>query len=336
VRALITGASGQDGVLLSRLLVAEGTRVVGVVRDHAARHRLSQLVPGAESVVADITDREAMASLLESLAPHEVYNLAAFSSVGRSWAEVDAVLHTNVVAVAGLLEAVLAQHRRGRPIRFYQASSSEVYGLSQEQPQTETTAHHPRSPYAVSKSAAQSLTMNYRESYDVYACSGVLYNHESPLRPRSFVTRKITAGVAEIVRGRSDRLVLGTLTVSRDWGWAPDYVQAMRAMLTLPSPRDYVIATGVAHSLRDFLDSAFRAAGVSDWDDLVESDPSLVRPAEVAGLVGDASAARRDLGWSPTVGFDELIHRMVAHDVGMLDGTTTEMGWLGRWPADPQ
>jgi GDPmannose 4,6-dehydratase len=234
--------------------------------------------------------------------------------------------------VAGLLDAVLAEHRRGGSIRFYQASSSEVYGLAPEQPQTELTAHHPRSPYAVSKSAAQSLTTNYRESYDLYACSGVLYNHESPLRPRSFVTRKITAGVAEIVRGRADRLVLGNMAVSRDWGWAPDYVLAMRGMLTLASPQDYVIATGVAHSLRDFLDEAFNVAGISDWEGHVESDPSLVRPAEVVGLVGDASAARRDLAWSPTVGFHDLVRRMVTHDLGMLDGTTTEMEWLGSWP----
>lgn len=333
MKALITGASGQDGLLLSRLLAFEGAEVLGVVRAFGAQEMLAAAAPGARAILADITNRQAMTDLIESWEPDEIYNLAGFSSVGRSWAHVDAVLNANLMAVAGLLEAVLAAHRRGRTIRFYQASSSEVYGLAQERPQTELTAHHPRSPYAVSKSAAQNLTTNYRESYGIFACSGVLYNHESPLRSRTFVTRKITAGVAEIARGKAEELVLGNLHVSRDWGWAPDYVRAMRLMLAQDTPRDYVIASGTSHSLVEFIEGAFRAAGIAGWSERVTSDPALVRPAEVVGLVGDASAAQRDLGWAPKVPFEDMIARMVDHDLALLDGDAGALDWLGDWPA---
>lgn len=334
MRALITGAAGQDGTLLSRLLVTEGADVLGLVRSAESGDGLRQLVPGVEVAVADVIDRDRVTAIVESWRPDEIYNLAGFSSVGRSWAEVDTVLQANIMAVAGLLEAVRTLERQGHSTRFYQASSSEVYGLAVEQPQVEGTAHHPRSPYAVSKSAAQSLTTNYRESYGLFACSGILYNHESPLRPPHFVTRKISSGVAAIARGRSKRLVLGSLDVARDWGWAPDYVLAMRSMLRAGDPRDFVIASGTSHTLIEFMDVAFKAAGLFDWSGFVESDPELRRPAEVMGLVGDPSAARRELDWSPTVDFADMVTRMVSFDLDLLDGAPEDLSWLGNWPGD--
>lgn len=332
VRALVTGAAGQDGVLLSRLLVAEGSRVVGLVRTHQGARRLKALVPQAELTVGDIADEDLLRAVVMRYRPDEIYNLAGFSSVAKSWASVAEVLRHNLIAVAQLLEIVREQHEAGQAIRYYQASSSEVYGLAEERPQTEATAHHPRSPYGVAKSAAQNLTRNYRESYGLFTCSGILYNHESPLRPTSFVTRKITQGVSRIARGMADHLVLGRTDGSRDWGWAPDYVLAMRAMLRRDEPEDFIIASGLAHDLADFLDLAFRAVGVDQWTGLVESDPTLQRPAEVAGLVGDASSAHRKLGWQTTRSLDEIVTAMVLHDLQCLDGGPDDLGWLGSWP----
>jgi GDPmannose 4,6-dehydratase len=251
-----------------------------------------------------------------------VYNLAAFSSVARSWGQAREVMEVNSLAVVDLLEAVRAQNAASdQAIRFYQASSSEMFGTPAVSPQTEETAFHPRSPYGVAKSAAHLLTLNYRESYGMFACSGILYNHESPLREPHFVTRKITQGVAAIAKGEADHLELGTLDVARDWGWAPDYVRAMWLMLQHDEPGDYIVASGQSHTLREFLSVAFACVGIDDWSTYVVTDPALVRPAEVMGLVGDASKAQKVLGWQPTVPFEEIVEHMVRHDLETGDGS---------------
>jgi GDPmannose 4,6-dehydratase len=261
-------------------------------------------------------DRDVLVSAVRKSAPDEVYNLAAFSSVGRSWGHAHEVMETNALAVVTLLDELRAcQEETGQRVRFYQASSSEMFGTPAVSPQTEQTGFHPRSPYGVAKSAAHLLTMNYRESYDMFACSGILYNHESPLREKHFVTRKITAGVAAIAQGRGQSLELGTLDVSRDWGWAPDYVRAMWLMLQHDVPGDYIVASGRSRSLREFLSAAFACVGIDDWSGYVASDESLVRPAEVVGLVGDPAKAREVLGWESTVPFEEIVARMVKHDL---------------------
>jgi GDPmannose 4,6-dehydratase len=288
-----------------------------LVRAPSARTALlQQRVPSLHLVQGDLRERELVDRALTEAAPDEVYNLAAFSSVGRSWEHAHEVMDINALAVVSLLDQLRAmQERTGRAVRFYQASSSEMFGTPAMSPQTEETAFHPRSPYGVAKSAAHLLTMNYRESYDLFACSGILYNHESPLREPHFVTRKITTGVAAIAAGRADRLQLGNLEVSRDWGWAPDYVRAMWLMLQHDEPGDYVIATGRSHTLQDFLSAAFACIGIDDWSRYVGSDHGLLRPAEVVGLVGDPTKARKVLGWESTVPFAEIVARMVKHDI---------------------
>ena len=315
--ALLTGAAGQDGILLAELLAREGVAVWGLVRDGAEGIPLLQArVPTVKLLYGDVRDRDAVRSALRTAEPDQVYNLAAFSSVARSWAQAHDVMEINTLSVVALLDEIRAvRDATGRDVRFYQASSSEMFGSPAVSPQNEETTFHPRSPYGVSKSAAHFLTMNYRESYGLFACSGILYNHESPLRQTQFVTRKISSGVAAIAQGRAQTLELGTLDVSRDWGWAPDYVRAMWAMLQQDTPGDYVVATGESRTLRDFLTAAFSCIGVDDWSGYVVSDSNLRRPAEVIGLVGDASKARTVLGWEPTVPFDEIVARMVQHDL---------------------
>jgi GDPmannose 4,6-dehydratase len=315
--ALITGAGGQDGVLLSEFLAERGYQVWGYARRES--HGLKTLrarVPSANVLCGDICDRPAIAAALREAQPDEVYNLAAFSSVGRSWASAQRVVEINTLAVVGLLDELREfRESTGRDARFYQASSSEMFGSPAHSPQTEETPFHPRSPYGVAKSAAHFLTVNYRESYGMYACSGILYNHESPLREPHFVTRKITMGVAAIAQGRADRIRLGSLDVSRDWGYAPDYVHAMWLMLQQATPGDYVVASGRSRTLADFLSTAFGCVGISDWSGYVVSDDRHKRPAEVLGLVGDASKARSQLGWRPTASFEDMVSRMVTHDL---------------------
>lgn len=319
ITALITGAAGQDGVLLSRLLLAEGARVVGVVRSEEHLQTVPALAPGLELVQGDITDRGFLARLVDDVAPDEVYNLAAFSSVARSWVHVDEVMRVNVTGVVNVLEVLRERHQAGHPVRFLQASSSEMFGLAAESPQRETTPFHPRSPYAVSKAAAHLMTLNYRESYGMFACSPILYNHESPLREPHFVTRKITQGAARIARGLQDSLVLGNLDVTRDWGWAPDSVRAMRAMLLVDQPQDLVVATGESHTLVQFLAAAFRRAGIGEWSSYVDTDPALRRPVEIRGVVGDATRAREALGWHPMRTFEDTVAAMVDHDLALID-----------------
>lgn len=310
-RAFVTGISGQDGRYLAEQLLAEGTEV------HALAHELEPLpdLPGVELHRGDLTAIERVRALLVELAPHEVYNLAALSSVARSWDEPDLTARVNGLAAAGLLESALqTQDKLGRPVRLVQASSAEIFGQPDRCPQDERTPLRPVNPYGAAKAYAHLMVDVYRHR-DLYAVSAILYNHESPRRPREFVTRKITSTVAAIAHGRADRLALGNLDARRDWGWAPDYVDAMVRAARANVARDYVVATGVSHSVRDFVAAAFTRAGISDWEPLVSVDPAFVRPADPTELVGDASLAHATLGWSPTVGFDEIVGRMVDADL---------------------
>ena len=281
--------------------------------------RLQVYLPGVETVPLDIRDVEGFAALLEVHQPGEIYNLAARSSVGASWQEAEVVAEVNAMSVLRLLELLLRfrDSHHWCP-RFYQASSSEMFGLVESQPQNETTGHRPRSPYAAAKSFAHSVTVNYRESYDLFLCSGILFNHESPLRPERFVTRKITRSAAEIALGRRETLALGNLDVKRDWGAAADYVEAMWLMLQQPRPDDFVIATGVSRSLREVVREAFSAAGIEDVERYVVQDASLYRPSDIPELRGDASKAARELGWAPTQDFAETISQMVRVDAQRL------------------
>ena len=325
-RALITGVTGQDGVYLARHLMRRGYDVVGTAQPGAAaRLKMAPYLEGVTVINHDLRDALAFAALLDKHLPDEVYNLAAFSSVGASWAHAELVGETNGMAVLRMLE-VLRQHRdrHGTAPRFYQASTSEMFGLADHQPQTENTPHHPRSPYGATKSFAHHLTINYRESYGLYACSGILYNHESPLRGLDFVTRKITRSVAEISLGLRQTVTLGNLDICRDWGAVPDYVDAMWRTLQQDEPADFIIATGISHALSDVLDVAFAEVGLSSPEDYLERDPDLMRPADVVELRGDATKAREQLGWEPTTSFEEIIGRMVRADVARLSSGVEE------------
>ena len=325
-RALITGVTGQDGVYLARHLIQRGYDVIGTAQPGAAaRLKMAPYLEGITVINHDLRDALAFAALLDKHLPDEVYNLAAFSSVGASWAHAELVGETNGMAVLRMLE-VLRQHRdrHGTAPRFYQASTSEMFGLADHQPQTENTPHHPRSPYGATKSFAHHLTINYRESYGLYACSGILYNHESPLRGLDFVTRKITRSVAEISLGLRQTVTLGNLDICRDWGAVPDYVDAMWRTLQQDEPADFIIATGISHALSDVLDVAFAEVGLSSPEDYLERDPDLMRPADVVELRGDATKAREQLGWEPTTSFEEIIGRMVRADVARLSSGVEE------------
>ncbi|WP_395657326.1 GDP-mannose 4,6-dehydratase [Nocardioides sp.] len=310
-RAFITGIGGQDGSYLAEQLVAEGVEV------HALAHAIEPLpdAPGVELHSGDLTDVDDVRSLLIDLAPDEVYNLAAMSSVARSWEKPDLTAQVNGMAAAALLEsALLVQEKLDRPVRFVQASSAEIFGQPDRSPQDESTPVRPLNPYGAAKAYAHLMVEVYRRR-GLHAVSAILYNHESPRRPEQFVTRKITSTVASIARGRADVLTLGNLDARRDWGWAPDYVDAMVRAARADQATDYVVATGVAHSVRDFVAAAFAQAGITDWEDLVVVDQEFVRPADPTELVGNATRARRLLGWSPTVGFDEVVQHMVEADL---------------------
>lgn len=318
VRSLILGAAGQDGLLLAQLLQSEGATVSALVRPGSERTaELKAAAPGMELIYGDVTDRYVIRALIKDLRPTEVYNLAAVSSVAQSWEHPDRTVAVNLQAVVGLLEEVRALGRGNGP-RIFQASSSEMFGTPLEVPQVETTLLQPASPYGVAKAGAHQLVGAYRRAYGLFCCSGILYNHESPLRPSNYVTRKVTRGAAAIALGRADELVLGDLSISRDWGYARDYVRAMVLMLRAPVADDYIIATGISHTLEDLVAAAFRAAGIEDWRPFVRSDPSFIRPGEITGTVGDASKARELLGWRPTLGFEEVVAGMVAADLASL------------------
>lgn len=312
-RALVTGVGGQDGVLLARLLVERGYHVAGIVRrdPEAYADALGDLAAKIEFVRADLLHHTSLVQALQATRPAEVYNLAAPSFVPRSWDEPILTAEFAAVGATSMLEAI----REVDPaIRFYQASSSEIFGEPRETPQTEDTAPSPLTPYGVAKAYAHFISSSYRRRYDMFTCCGILYNHESPLRPVDFLPRKVARSAAAISLGLEHELVLGDLSARRDWGYAGDYVRAMWLMLQHDEPGDYVVATGVSHSVEELVACAFAAAGL-DWRDHVRSDPSLYRgTAELHDLVGDASKARSVLGWEPEVGFEELLRLMVEAD----------------------
>lgn len=324
--ALVTGVGGQDGLLLARELAAHDTSVLGTVQTRGdSAELLATYAPHVRVLTHDVTDRSGFARLLDEHRPDEVYNLAALSSVGASWQAAEQVAQTNGVAVLRMLEELVAHRaRHGWAPRFFQASTAEMFGRADHQPQSEMSAHRPRNPYAAAKSFAHHLTSSYRDTHDLWACSGILYSHESPLRPESFVTRKISRAAAEISLGRRDQLRLGSLDVRRDWGAASDHVRAMRLMLGAAEPADYVIATGASHSLEELVVAAFAAAGVDDPWRHVRQDPELVRPAEVAEQSGDPTRAREQLGWSPTLGLEQVIEHMVRVDLTRLESGVEE------------
>jgi GDPmannose 4,6-dehydratase len=315
--ALITGITGQDGSYLAQWLAQKGYRVHGLVRgqNNPRLAAVAALCPGVEFVEGDLLDQSSLIAALESSQPTEVYNLGAISFVGLSFKQAVLTGEITGLGVTRMIEAIRTVDSK---IKFYQASSSEMFGKVRESPQTELTPFHPRSPYGVAKAYGHFITMNFRESYGMFACSGILFNHESPRRGMEFVTRKISNGVARIKLGMQKQLALGNLEAQRDWGFAGDYVQAMWRMLQQPEPDDYVIATGQVHSIREFLELAFSHVGL-DWHDHVVSDPHFFRPAEVDYLVGDATKARERLDWTATTSFTELVAMMVDSDVELQE-----------------
>ncbi|MFC5175716.1 GDP-mannose 4,6-dehydratase [Nocardioides taihuensis] len=322
--ALITGITGQDGLYLSELLLAKGYDVHGVVRgqNNPKRELVRRLLPDVRLHNGDLTDLSSLMRALRDSRPDEVYNLGAVSFVAYSWENAFVTSDVTAHGVLNVLEAVRLHEDDAGSVRFYQASSSEMFGKVAEVPQHERTLLWPRSPYGVSKVYGHYMTINYRESYGMHASSGILFNHESPRRGPEFVTRKISQAVARIKLGLQDELVLGNLDAQRDWGFAGDYVEAMWLMLQQPVGDDYVIATGETHSIRDFLDIAFAHVGIDDWTPYVRQDPRFMRPAEVDQLVGDASKARDVLGWKPRVSFGDLVAMMVDADL-----EATQQGW---------
>ena len=312
-KALITGITGQDGSYLAELLLGKGYEVVGMLRRSSSVNfdRIDHIRDDIEVAQGDLLDGASMVNVLRDHEPEEVYNLAAQSFVQTSFGQPVLTGEITALGVTRLLDAVRIVSPE---TRFYQASSSEMFGKVVEEPQNEQTPFHPRSPYGVAKVYGHWITLNYRESYDMYAVSGMLFNHESPRRGIEFVTRKITDGVARIKHGQATELRLGNLDAQRDWGFAGDYVDAMWRMLQRDAPKDYVIATGKTHTVRQFCESAFGAAGLN-WEEYVVIDDRYYRPAEVDQLVGDATLARDELGWKPTVSFDELVSMMVEADL---------------------
>ncbi|MCC5608274.1 GDP-mannose 4,6-dehydratase [Nostoc sp. CHAB 5834] len=341
-RALITGITGQDGSYLSEFLLEQGYEVHGIIRRTSTFNtdRIDHIYedPHKEGVrlflhYGDLTDGTTLRRILEEVQPVEIYNLGAQSHVRVSFDSPEYTVDAVGMGTLRLLEAIRDyQHRTGIQVRFYQAGSSEMYGLVQAIPQTETTPFYPRSPYACAKVYAHWQTINYRESYDLFACNGILFNHESPRRGETFVTRKITRAVAGIVAGKQKKIYMGNLDAKRDWGYAKDYVKAMWLMLQKDQPDDYVIATGETHSVREFLELAFSYVNLN-WQDYVEFDERYLRPSEVELLIGDATKAREKLGWAPSVTFEELVFLMVEADLQAL-GHTSPNGNGSQFPLD--
>jgi GDPmannose 4,6-dehydratase len=316
-RALITGVTGQDGSYLAEFLLEQGYEVFGMMRRASTEsvERITHLVERITLLQADLLDQFSLVGAINEARPTEIYNLAAQSFVPTSWRQPVLTAEFTAVGVTRMLEAI----RTVDPsIRFYQASSSEMFGAAREVPQSERTPFHPRSPYGVAKAYGHFITVNYRESYGLFAVSGILFNHESPRRGIEFVTRKISDGVARIKLGLADELRLGNLDARRDWGFAGDYVKAMWLMLQQDEPNDYIVATGIEHSVRDFAEAAFSWAGIDSPDRYILLDPDLLRPAEVEHLVGDSTRVREELGWKPEVTFDQLVAMMVDADLRRL------------------
>jgi GDPmannose 4,6-dehydratase len=319
-RALITGITGQDGRYMAQLLVGKGYDVFGMVRGQAnpKAQMVQEETPELELIEGDLQDLSSLIAVVEQVQPDEVYNLGAISFVALSFRQPELTADITGLGVLRMLEAIrVVGGMTDNRIRFYQASSSEMFGKVRETPQTERTPFYPRSPYGAAKVFGHYITVNYREAYGLYACSGICFNHESPRRGLEFVSRKVSNGVARIKLGLQDKLSLGNLDAARDWGFAGDYTEAMWLMLQQDEPDDYVIATGETHTVRELLQIAFHAIGYDEWDHLVESDPRFLRPAEVDILTGDASKARAQLGWKPRTGFTELVESMVTADLAM-------------------
>jgi GDPmannose 4,6-dehydratase len=317
-RALITGITGQDGQFLAELLHGKGYQVFGLIKgqNNPKGDLVQTELPFVELVPGDLQDLPSLVGALEHTQPNEVYNLAGISFVALSFRQPELTANVTGLGVLRMLEAIrMVGGVQSNPIRFYQASSSEMFGKVRETPQTEQTAFHPRSPYGAAKVFGHHITVNYRESYGLFACSGILFNHESERRGLEFVSRKTTNAVARIKLGLQDELVLGTLDSKRDWGYAGDYVEAMWAMLQRSEPEDFVVATGQSHAVSDFVQQSFEVAGIADWKRHVRQDARFFRPAEVDLLVGDATKARETLGWQPKVEFRGLVERMVNHDL---------------------
>lgn len=323
MRALITGITGQDGSYLAELLLSKGYQVFGTVRRSSVKKldRLESIIDDIELIEGDLTDQSSLDSVVLSVRPDEVYNLAAQSFVPVSWNQ---PVLTGDVTGLGVIRILEAIHRHHPKAKFLQASSSEMFGKVRETPQTEKTPFYPRSPYGASKVFGHYITVNYRESYGLFACSAISFNHESPRRGLEFVTRKVSHQVAKIKCGLANKLKMGNLDAQRDWGFAGDYVRGMWLMLQQSEPDDYVLATGRTHSVRELLETTFAAVGLN-WEEHVEIDPKLIRPAEVDFLCGNATKAREELGWEPEVGFEALIKMMVEEDLEKLQ--TSEIGY---------
>ena len=328
-RALITGITGQDGSYLADLLLSKGYKVAGLVRQTAnsSLGRIEHLRDRVEFFYGDLMDQSSIMRALEEFQPEEVYNLAAMSFVALSWGQPLLTAELTGLGVARVLEAVRLVNPK---IKFYQASSSEMFGKVAETPQNERTPLHPRSPYGVAKVFGHHLTINYRESYDMFACSGILFNHESPRRGIQFVTRKVTDGIARIKLGLADHIALGNLDARRDWGDARDYVEAMWLMLQRDEPEDFVIGTGQTRSIRELVAAACQAAGLEDWERFVRIDPRFLRPAEVDLLLADPTKAKQKLGWQPRISFEQMIKDMVENDLALLSRTETRLTALEK------
>jgi len=316
-RALITGITGQDGMYLAELLIEKGYQVYGLIRgqQNPKLPVVEKLLPGVELVEGDLTDMSSLVAAVQYCQPDEVYNLGAISFVAMSFKQPEITGNITGLGAMRLLEAIRIVDGGKNKIRFYQASTSELFGKVREVPQTEDTPFYPRSPYAAAKAYAHFMTVNYRESYDMFACCGILFNHESPRRGYEFVTRKITSSVARIKLGMQKDISLGNLDSKRDWGFAGDYVEGMWRMLQQDKPDDYVLATGKTHSIKDFLDLAFKEVGINDWSKYVNQDPRFIRPSEVDLLIGKPTKAEKVLGWKPKVQLEELVSMMVKNDL---------------------
>jgi GDPmannose 4,6-dehydratase len=331
-RALITGVTGQDGRYLAELLHQKGYHVFGLIKGQAnpRAELLREELPFVELVGGDLQDLSSLISAIDYCQPDEVYNLGAISFVPLSFKQPDLTANVTGLGVLRMLEAIRVVMGPDSAVRFYQASSSEMYGKVRASPQNEETPFHPRSPYGAAKVFGHHVTVNYRETYGIYACSGILFNHESPRRGHEFVTRKVSSSVARIKMGLQNELVLGNLDARRDWGFAGDHVRAMWLMLQQDEPSDYVVATGEMHTVRELVELAFKVADIDDWEQYVKIDERLFRPAEVDLLVGDAAKASRLLQWTPTVTFEGLVAMMVEHDLHVVGGQnhTGRDSWL--------
>lgn len=324
-RIVITGAAGQDGLILGLKLVQRGHEVFGLVRNDVQRKLVQKYNPLVNVSIVEFSNLEAVKNFCLDIQPEQIFHLSAKSSVANSWKDSEETLQTNIFHTLNWLNALndLGMHNT----RFFHASSSEMFGLPNISPQSEETFLHPRSPYGVSKVASHHLVINYRESYGQFGSTGILFNHESPLRKPYFVTRKISQGVAKIAKGAADNISLGNIDISRDWGWAPDFVEGMISIINHESPDDFVLATGTSNSLKKFIELAFTYIGIEDWEKYISFDESLSRPAEVVSVLGDFSKANNALNWKPKFNLDQIVHEMIKFDLHILETGLVDLLW---------